>query len=152
MKPLDKIDRAILNQLQNNARMSNVELSKLVNLSPSPCLDRVKRLEKDKYIESYKAVINPSKLGYDMFAYVSITLNKTTKDSFDKFQKEVILLEEVIECDMVAGGFDYLVKLCIKNMKHYRTILGVVSDLPEVAQTHTYIVIENVKSNKGMPI
>ncbi len=152
MKTIDKIDKAILKQLQLNARISNVELSKLVNLSPSPCLDRVKRLEKDGLIENYKAIINPTKLGYDMFAYVSVTLDKTTKDSFDRFQQEIILLEEVIECDMVAGGFDYLVKLCIKNMKHYRTVLGAISELPEVGQTHTYVVIENVKENKGLPI
>jgi len=152
MKDLDKIDQSILKELQKDGRMSNVELSKRVNLSPSPCLDRVKRLEKEGYIENYKAIINPSKLGYDMFAYVSVTLDKTTNDSFDTFQQEIEDIKEVIECDMVAGGFDYLLKLCIKNMKNYRALLGQISELSGVSHTHTYIVIENVKKNVGLHI
>ena len=150
MKDLDKIDKAILIQIQQDGRISNVELSKRVNLSPSPCLDRVKRLEKEGYIERYCAVLNPTMLGYDMFAYVSVTLDKTTNDSFEMFQAEIIEIKEVIECDMVAGGFDYLLKLCIKNMKIYRSVLGVIAELPGVSQTHTYIVIENVKENRGV--
>ena len=152
MKHLDKTDRAILQQIQLNGRISNVELSKRVNLSPSPCLDRVKRLEKEGYIERYGAVLNPTMLGYDMFAYVSVTLDKTTNDSFELFQKEIIEIKEVFECDMVAGGFDYLLKLCITNMKNYRTVLGQIAELSGVSHTNTYIVIENIKKNMGMHI
>jgi len=152
MKNLDKIDQIILKELQNNGRISNVELSKRVNLSPSPCLDRVKRLENEGYIEDYKAVINPTKLGFDMFAYVSVTLDKTTNDSFAHFQSDISNIKEIVECDMVAGGFDYLLKLSVKNMKSYRSLLGQISELSGVSQTHTYIVIENVKKDKGLPI
>jgi len=152
MKHLDKVDQAILKELQKDGRISNVELSKRVNLSPSPCLDRVKRLEKEGYIENYKAIINPSKLGYDMFAYVSVTLDKTTNDSFDRFQADIKGIKEIIECDMVAGGFDYLLKLCVKNMKSYRSLLGQISELSGVSHSHTYIVIENVKKNMGLHI
>ena len=152
MKHLDKTDKAILTQIQIDGRISNVELSKRVNLSPSPCLDRVKRLEKDGYIERYGAVLNPTMLGYDMFAYVSVTLDKTTNNSFEQFQKEIIDIKEVIECDMVAGGFDYLLKLCIKNMKSYRLVLGQIAELSGVSHTHTYIVIENVKKNIGLHV
>ncbi|MDQ7051254.1 MAG: winged helix-turn-helix transcriptional regulator [Enterobacterales bacterium] len=151
-KTLDKIDRNILVVLQNNGRISNVELSKQVNLSPSPCLDRVKRLEKEGYIDAYYAILNPRKLGYDMVAYVSVTLDKTTTDSFEQFQRDILSIEEVIECDMVAGGFDYLLKLCIKNMKHYRMALGKIAEMSGVSQTHTYIVIENIKKNIGLPL
>ncbi len=149
-KPLDKTDRNILQLLQNDGRISNVELSKRVHLSPSPCLDRVKRLEKEGYIENYHAKLNPNKLGYDMVAYVSVTLDKTTTDSFSQFQKDILEIQEVIECDMVAGGFDYLLKLCVENMKHYRLALGKIAEMSGVSQTHTYIVIENIKQNKGL--
>lgn len=152
MKILDKIDKSILMAIQQNGRISNIELSKRVNLSPSPCLDRVKRLEKEGFIEGYSARLSPTKLGFDMFAYVSVTLDKTTNDSFVQFQKEVVQIDEVVECDMVAGGFDYLLKLCITNMKNYRTLLGQIAELSGVSQTHTYIVIENVKRNTGLPI
>ena len=152
MKKLDKIDQSILIHLQSDARISNVELSKRVNLSPSPCLERVKRLEKDGFIDRYQAVLNPSKLGYDMFAYVSVTLDKTTNSVFEQFQKDISDINEIVECNMVAGGFDYLLKLCLKNMKSYRAVLGRLSELSGVAQTHTYIVIENVKKQVGLPV
>jgi len=151
-KLLDKTDRNILQLLQSNGRISNVALSKKVHLSPSPCLDRVKRLEKEGYIDSYTAKLNPRKLGYDMVAYVSVTLDKTTTDSFEQFQQDILSIVEVIECDMVAGGFDYLLKLCVENMKHYRLALGKIAEMSGVSQTHTYIVIENIKQNKGLPI
>jgi len=152
MKHLDKTDKAILKELQIDGRISNVELSKRINLSPSPCLDRVKRLEKEGYIERYRAVLNPEKLGYDLIAYVSVTLDKTTNDSFVLFQKEISQVKEVIDCDMVAGGFDYLLKLCISSMKNYRSVLGRISELSGVSHSHTYIVIENVKKNIGFHV
>ena len=150
MKALDKIDKRILLEIQKNGRISNVDLSKSVNLSPSPCLDRVKRLENEGYIERYTAVLNPGKLGHDLFAYVSVTLDKTTNDSFKQFQNDLSEVKEVIECDMVAGSFDYLLKLCISNMKNYRAVLGQIAELSGVSHTHTYIVIENVKKNLGI--
>ncbi len=149
---LDKVDKKILDELQKQGRLSNVELSKRVHLSPSPCLDRVKRLEKEGYIKHYCAVLNKEKLGYDMVAYVTVTLDKTTYNSFKQFKNDIILVQEVIECDMVAGGFDYLLKLMIKNMKHYRNTLGVISEIPSVSQTHTYMVIENIKENASIQI
>jgi len=147
---IDKTDKLILKELQKNAKISNLELSKRIYLSPSPCLDRVKRLEKNGFIDGYTSILNPEKLGYDMLAYVTVTLDKSTNNAFKQFQEAILDVKEVIECDMVAGGFDYLLKLCVKNMKHYRTLLGVIAELPGVSQTHTYIVIEKVKKNKGV--
>lgn len=149
---LDRVDKRILDELQKHGRLSNVELSKRVHLSPSPCLDRVKRLEKEGFIKHYCAVLNQEKLGYDMVAYVTVTLDKTTHDSFKHFKEEIILVNEVIECDMVAGGFDYLLKLLIKNVKHYRSTLGIISEIPSVSQTHTYMVIEKIKENTNIQI
>lgn len=150
MRTLDRIDIAILNELQKEGRVSNVELSKRVNLSPSPCLERVKRLEEEGYIEGYSAKLNASKLGQSMSAFIQVTLDRTTGDVFDNFKDRLVDIPEVAECHMVAGGFDYLVKLRVSNMELYRDVLGRLVDLPGVAQTHTYMVIEEVKADEGL--
>lgn len=152
IKTLDRIDLTILDVLQKEGRISNVELAKKVNLSASPCLDRVKRLEKDGYIERYGAFLNGSKLKYGMSAFIQVTLDRTTKDVFDQFKDEVVKIREVAECHMVAGGFDYLLKLRFENMAEYREVLGVIVELPAVSQTHTYVVMEHVKQDDGIPI
>jgi len=150
MRTLDRIDIAILKQLQSEGRISNVELSKRVNLSPSPCLERVKRLEEEGYIEGYSAKLNASKLGQGMSAFIQVTLDRTTGDVFDNFKDRLVDIPEVAECHMVAGGFDYLVKLRVSNMEVYRDVLGRLVDLPGVAQTHTYMVIEEVQADEGL--
>lgn len=151
-KPLDRIDIAILKALQNDGRMSNVDLAKAVNLSPSPCLERVRRLESEGYIEGYCARLNAAKLGQNMTAFIQVTLDRTTGDVFDLFKEKLVDIPHVAECHMVAGGFDYLVKLRISGMESYRDVLGQLVGLPGVAQTHTYVVIEPVKSDRGLPL
>ncbi|WP_196139735.1 winged helix-turn-helix transcriptional regulator [Aliikangiella sp. G2MR2-5] len=151
-RPLDKIDLAILDALQRNSRISNVNLAKEINLSASPCLDRVKRLESEGYIERYGAVLNASKLNFGLKAYVEVTLDKSTSDVFDQFAEQVQKIKQIAECDMVAGGFDYLLKIRIANMAEYRSVLGEVVDIPGVAKNHTYVVIEHIKEDKGLPI
>jgi Lrp/AsnC family leucine-responsive transcriptional regulator len=151
-RPLDRIDLTILDVLQKNGRISNVELAQKVNLSPSPCLDRVKRLEQEQYIERYGAFLNAKKLKYAMSAFIQVTLNRTTADVFDHFRAEVVKIKEIAECHMVAGGFDYLIKIRFENMDAYRDILSVIVDLPAIAQTNTYIVMEHVKRDEGLPI
>ena len=151
-KPLDRIDLTILDTLQKNGRISNVDLAKQVNLSASPCLDRVKRLEADGYIERYGAFLNANKLHYGMSAFIQVTLDRTTKDVFDNFRDEVVKIKEVAECHMVAGGFDYLIKLRFENMEAYREVLGLIVELPAVSQTNTYVVMEHVKKDRGVPV
>lgn len=151
-KTLDRIDLTILDELQKNGRISNSELAKIVNLSASPCLERVKRLEQNGYIERYGAFLNASKLKYGMSAFIQVTLDRTTADVFNDFREQVIKIKEVAECHMVAGGFDYLLKLRFENMDAYRALLGVMVELPGVSQTHTYVVMEHVKSYSGVPI
>ena len=151
-KPLDKIDLTILDTLQKNGRISNIELSKTVNLSASPCLDRVKRLEAEGYVERYGAYLNAAKLNYGMSAFIQVTLDRTTGDVFDKFKLEVVKIKEVAECHMVAGGFDYQLKIRFKDMQEYREVLGIIVELPAVSQTHTYVVMEEVKQDQGIPI
>jgi len=149
---LDRIDLTILDTLQNDGRISNTDLAKKVNLSASPCLERVRRLESDGYIEHYRASLNASKLKYGMSAFIQVTLDRTTGGVFNRFKDEVVKIKEVAECHMVAGGFDYLLKLRFENMEAYREILGVLVELPAVSQTHTYVVMEQVKQDLGVPI
>jgi Lrp/AsnC family leucine-responsive transcriptional regulator len=151
-RKLDRIDVTILDTLQKNGRISNVELAKIVHLSPSPCLDRVKRLEQEGYIEGYSAKLNAKKLSLGMTAFIQVTLDRTTADVFDRFRDEVVKINAVAECHMVAGGFDYLLKLRFKDMDAYRELLGKITELPAVSQTNTYIVMEHVKNDQGVPL
>lgn len=152
IKELDRIDRKILQTLQQEGRISNVELARQINLSPSPCLERVKRLESEGYIEGYGARISAEKLGLGMQAFIQITLDRTTADVFDHFRESVVEIPEVAECHMVAGGFDYLLKLRVSDMGAYRKLLGALVELPGISQTHTYVVIEDIKQDAGIAI
>ncbi|KZN53996.1 winged helix-turn-helix transcriptional regulator [Pseudoalteromonas luteoviolacea] len=149
---LDRIDTAILEVLQKNGRISNVNLAKAVNLSPSPCLDRVKKLEAEGYIEGYAARLNAEKLGQKLVAHVEITLKSSTESVFETFKQHVIEIPEVVSCDMVAGGFDYLLKIRVTDMHQYREVLGQIVEIPWVGTNHTYMVIEHVKEDAGVTI
>ena len=143
---LDRIDLKILRVLQRAGRISNIELSREVNLSAAPCLARVRRLEKSRYITGYRAELNPELLGLSLLAYVEITLDRTTPDVFERFKQAVRDVPEIEECHMVAGGFDYLVKVRSPDMNTYRKTLGErIATIPGILQTHTYVVMEQVK-------
>ncbi len=143
---LDRIDLKILRLLQGNGRISNLDLSRRIHLSPAPCLARVRRLEQAGYISRYRAQLNPELLGLALLAFIEITLDRTTPDVFEKFKQAVQEVPEIEECHMVAGGFDYLVKVRSADMEAYRKILGEkVVTIPGVLQTHTYVVMEQVK-------
>ena len=150
---LDRIDLKILRELQDNGRISNIDLSRRVNLSPAPCLARVRRLEQAGYITRYRAELNPELLGLSLLAFVEITLDRTTPDVFEKFKQAVQDVPEIEECHMVAGGFDYLVKVRSSDMDAYRKILGEkIAVIPGVLQTHTYVVMEQVKRSGELNI
>ncbi|MCH2055883.1 MAG: leucine-responsive transcriptional regulator Lrp [Thalassotalea sp.] len=152
-KKLDRIDRNILVELQKNGRLSNVELSKRVGLSPTPCLERVKRLEAENYIEGYRAVLNPVKLDAALLVIVEITLTKTSPDVFDEFSRAVQDLDVIQECHLVSGDFDFLLKTRVKDMAAYRELLGdTLLRLPSVSESRTYVVMEEVKSANVLPI
>ena len=152
-RTLDKIDRRILGILQEFGRLSNVDLAKMVNLSPTPCLERVRRLEREGYITGYKAILDPSKLDAGLTVFVQVTLDRTTPDVFDQFRARVLDMPQVVECHMVAGGFDYLVKIRVRDMKDYRQFLGDrLTSLTGVLTTHTYVVMEEVKEGDMVPV
>ena len=143
---LDAIDKRILQELQKNARISNVELSKRVNLSPTPCLERVKRLEISGMILGYHANICSLKANTSLLVFIEVTLELTNNEVFKKFAETVKEYSEILECHMIAGGFDYLLKLRFKDIQEYRDFLGDgLVNLPKVSLTHTYIVSEEVK-------
>jgi Lrp/AsnC family leucine-responsive transcriptional regulator len=150
---LDRIDHKILRQLQDNGRLTNADLARSVNLSPTPCLERVRRLEADGYILDYVALLNPQKLGAGVISFIQVSLDRTNPDVFERFKKQVGLCPEVMECHMVAGGFDYLLKVRTSSMIEYRDFLGdTLARMSDVKQTHTYVVIEEVKATHSITV
>ncbi|MBS0375436.1 MAG: Lrp/AsnC ligand binding domain-containing protein [Proteobacteria bacterium] len=149
---LDRIDRRLLALLQADGRLSVAELARQVHLSPTPCLERVRRLEREGYIRGYAADLDPAKLGAGLIAFVEVQLDRTTPDVFNRFRDGVIGLAPVQECHMVAGGFDYLLKVRTGDMTQYRRFLEDLAALAGVEQTHTYVVMEEVKSTRAVPI
>ena len=152
-RPLDRIDRRILGALQQDGRLSNVELARRVGLSPTPCLERVRRLERAGYIIGYRAALSPQKLDAALLAFVQVTLDRTTPDAFEQFRAAVVARPELLECHMVAGGFDYLLKVRVRDMTAYRHFLGeTLTSIGGISQTHTYVVMEEVKSDGLLPV
>lgn len=153
MKDIDRIDRKILRALQADGRLSNIELSDRVALSPTATAERVKRLVRDGYIEGFSARLSPGRLGRHLLVFVEVKLDRTTPDIFDAFAEKVRKSDDVMECHMVAGGFDYLVKARVSGMDAYRAFLSdVILSLPGVRETHTYAVMEEVKSLGHLPV
>ncbi|HEX7791978.1 MAG TPA: Lrp/AsnC ligand binding domain-containing protein [Afipia sp.] len=153
MSDIDKIDRKILAVLQADGRIANVELAEKVGLSPTSIGERLKRLQRDGYIEGYGARLNPEMLGLGLLVFVEVLLDKTTPDVFERFARAVRLAPEVLECHMVAGGFDYLVKARVADMSAYRRFLGErLLALPGVRESRTYAVMEEVKRDAPLPV
>lgn len=120
---LDRIDLNILAHLQRNGRMSNVELAEAVALSPSPCLQRVRRLEAAGYITGYGAHIDLAKLGNVVTVFTEVTLAEHTRESFTRFEASLRDVEEIVECHMVSGGYDYLLKVIARSIAHYQSVI-----------------------------
>ncbi len=150
---LDRIDLKILNQLQQDGRTSNLKLAETVALSPTAVLARVNRLTKEGYILGYEARLNPLKLGAGMMVFVELLLDRTTPNVFEAFKAAVQVRPEIMECHMVAGGFDYLLKTRMADMAAYRDFAGnVLWQLPGVRETRTYAVMEEVKNTTHLPL
>jgi Lrp/AsnC family transcriptional regulator, leucine-responsive regulatory protein len=148
MSDLDRIDLRILDLLQRDGRISNLKLADSVALSPTAVLARVQRLTREGYILGYEARLDPLKLGAGMLVFVEILLDRTTPHVFDQFKAAVQARPEIMECHMVAGGFDYLLKTRVADMNAYRDFAGAVLwQLPGVRETRTYAVMEEVKNS-----
>ena len=150
---LDRIDLKILNVLQPDGRVSNLKLAEAVALSPTAVLARVQRLTREGYILGYEARLDPVKLGVGMLVFVEVLLDRTTPNVFEAFKAAVQVHPQILECHMVAGGFDYLVKTRVADMQAYRAFAGTVLwQLPGVRETRTYAVMEEVKSSTRLPL
>ena len=150
---LDRLDLRILSALQADGRITNLKLAEAIGLSPTAVLARVQRLTRDGYILGYEARLNPMKLGAGMMVFVEVLLDRTTPNVFEAFKAAVQVHDEIAECHMVAGGFDYLVKTRVADMAAYRRFLGeILLALPGVKETRTYAVMEEVKSDGVLPV
>ncbi|MEC5162014.1 Lrp/AsnC family transcriptional regulator, leucine-responsive regulatory protein [Janthinobacterium sp. CG_23.3] len=143
---LDKLDRHILRILQREGRISMKDLGERVGLSITPCIERVKRMERDGVITGYYAKVEPAALGARLLVFVEITLNQKSAMAFEQFRREVLRIPEVQECHLVSGDFDYLIKARIHEMAEYRKLLGdMLLQLPGAAQSKSYVVMEEIK-------
>lgn len=148
MRKLDRIDALILDILQREGRIAMSELATRVNLSTTPCSERVKRLEREGIIMGYHAHLNPALVDRNLLVFLEIKLSAKSGDVFDQVAKKLAEIPEVLECHLISGEFDYLVKARLKEMGAYRRLLGdLLKKLPASASSHSYVVMEEIKES-----
>ena len=150
---LDRIDIKILSTLQSNGNITNVDLAEMVGLSPSPCLQRVKRLEKAGYILNYRAVLNLKKLADHVTVFTEVTLADHRREDFIKFEREIAKHANVVECHLLSGGYDYLLKFVARSVSQYQEIM---EDLLErnlgIDKYFSYVAIKPVVEKNAVPV
>lgn len=152
-RELDKIDRKILRILQEEGRISFTELGERVGLSTTPCTERVRRLEREKIITGYYARIDPQSVKAGLLVFVEISLAYKSGDIFEEFRRAALRLPNVLECHLVSGDFDYLIKARISEMASYRKLLGnTLLTLPHVRESKSYLVMEEAKETLCLPV
>ncbi len=153
MKSLDAIDVAILAALQRDGRLPNVALAKAVGLSATPCAERVRALEAAGIIRGYAADLDAGRLDLGLTVFIEVAIDRTSEDAFGRFRDAMLAIPQVQECHMVAGGFDYLLKVRVRDMAAYRSFLSdALADVPGIRSTHTYPVMENVKESRVLDL
>jgi Lrp/AsnC family transcriptional regulator, leucine-responsive regulatory protein len=153
LRELDRIDRRILATLQRDGRISNADLAASVGLSATPCAERVRRLERDGFISGYHARLNPHALGQSLLVFVEIRLAAKSGQIFEDFRREVLQLPNVLECHLVSGDFDYLIKARIPEMNAYRKLLGdMLLALPGARESRSYVVMEEIKESLALTL
>jgi len=150
---LSRIDRHLLRELQKDGRITYSDLGRRVGLSTTACIDRVRKLEREKIISGYTAVIDPEAVGQYLIVLIQVTLTKNSQQTFHDFNKAVKQLPEVQECYLISGNFDYLIKARLQDMNHYRKFLGeTLLALPGVQDSVSLPVMEQVKETTLIPI
>jgi len=148
IRALDRLDLKILTLLQEDGRIAMTDLAERVGLSITPCIERVRRMERDGVIVGYYARVNPAMLGASLLVFVEITLDHKSGNMFDQFRREVLRIPEVLECHLVSGDFDYLIKARLREMADYRKLLGdILLQLPGAVQSKSYVVMEEIKES-----
>ena len=153
MSNLDRIDRNILGNLQREGRLSMTELAERVGLSTSPCAERVRRMERSGVIQGYHARVNPEALGRGLLVFVELTLSSKSAEVFEQMRRELLHEPRVLECHLVSGTFDYLIKARLTAMREYRDLLGqILRKVPVPAQSNSYVVMEEIKESLVLPV
>jgi Lrp/AsnC family leucine-responsive transcriptional regulator len=153
LRELDRIDRRILRALQEDGRLSITDLAARVGLSATPCSERVRRLERDGFITGYHARLSPQALGQSLLVFVEIRLSAKSGRIFEEFRREVLKLPNVLECHLVSGDFDYLIKARIPGMDAYRKLLGdQLLGLPGARESRSYVVMEEIKESLSLAV
>ncbi|GAB7128965.1 transcriptional regulator DadR [Silvimonas sp. JCM 19000] len=152
-RTLDRVDYKILRVLQQNARIPITELAEKVGLTATPCTERIKRLEESGAILGYHARLNPQVLHAPLLVFVELKLGRKSGEVFDDFRRAVASIPEVLECHLISGDFDYLLKARLPDMSHYRRLLGdILLRLPGAAESRSYVVMEEVKETLALPL
>jgi len=149
---LDRIDLHILSILQADGRIVMKDLAERVGLSLTPCIERVKRMERDGVIDGYYARVAPRALGLQILVFVEITLRQKSEQAFERFRRTILAIPEVMECHLVSGDFDYLIKARIPEMTEYRRLLGEILHVADGGQSKSYVVMEEVKETLAVSI
>lgn len=153
MAELDRMDRRILDILQRQGRISMTDLAEEVSLSTSSCSERVRRMERGGVITGYHARVAPDKVGQTLLVYVEIKLSSKSGDVFDQVRRELLHIPAVMECHLVSGDFDYIVKVRLRGMNEYRDLLGdILRKLPVAAESRSYVVMEEIKESLTIPM
>ncbi|WP_173932294.1 Lrp/AsnC ligand binding domain-containing protein [Chelativorans sp. Marseille-P2723] len=148
LERLDRIDRQILDALSKNGRLSIAALAERVGLSKTPVQARLRRLEKEEFIRGYMAIIDRARMGEGHVAFVQVSLSDTRSAALDAFNKAALAIPEIEQCHMIAGNFDYLLKIRTKDIAAYRRVLGEkISNLPHLSHTSTFVAMETVKDH-----
>ncbi len=142
---LDRYDEQIISILGDDGRLPVTEIAKRIGMSKSPCQARLKRLLKEGYILGFRAVFDPVKLGREHVAFTEVKLSDTRESALEAFNNAVRHVPEVEQCHMIAGQFDYLLKVRTSNISDYRKVLGDISTLPNVASTSTFVSMQSIK-------
>ena len=150
---LDAIDRRIIAALQDDGRLSNVDLAERVGLSPSPCLRRVKRLERDGTIAAYRALPQRSRVGLGLTVFVGVKIADHANDKAEAFQRAIVAMPEIVACHLVAGDIDYLIEVVVPDLAHYQAYLvGKLLALPIIREVRSSIAIETLKAGAPLPL
>jgi Lrp/AsnC family leucine-responsive transcriptional regulator len=149
---LDRYDRAILELLQQDARITNTSLAEKVSLSESACLRRVRALEESGLIEGYTAVLNQQKAGYPVSVFVNITLDRQAQAGLEAFETAVRKLPEVMECYLMTGEYDYLLRVVVADLSDFERLHQHLTRLPSVARVHSSFAVRTVTRSTAVPM
>mgnify|MGYP001166707859 FL=1 len=150
---MDNLDKKIVFELQKNGRLSNFEIAEKVGLSPSPCLRRIKNLEKKKVISGYTAIVDEELFGYPVTAFVSVRLENQTDGTLKKFEEGISHLVEVVDCWLVTGNRDYLLRVVAENLKTYEKFMREdLTKIKGIASIETNFALGSVKTKQPLPI